>query len=148
MKNSNLNEKHHLSFYRVIALTISFGLLFALSSCYNSSKKSNNANTTASKFSQVTPVSQKITSLKVIINDSSYVPQALAISKGDTVTWVNKDSIAHTVTSGTPGNPSTLFNSKDIAPDSTFSFVFDSTGSFAYYCIHKPKQMNGTITVK
>ena len=142
MKNSNISTKHNLSFYRIMALTMAFSLFFVLSSCYNSNKKTSKTVPMASTASQVSTVT------KVIIKNKSYMPQSLTVAKGDTVTWINNDPIDHTVTSGTPGNPSGLFDSGKIGPNQTFSFVFDSTGNFAYYCKVDPKEMTGMITVK
>ena len=44
----------------------------------------------------------------------SFNPGTRSISKGTKITWVNKDSYAHTVTSGTPGNPDGIFDSGNI----------------------------------
>lgn len=120
---------------RAISVIILFSLIFAIVGC---SKKSKNNN----------PVSPPSGTDQVIMQNISYIPQSLTVNKGATVTWINKDPFDHTVTSGTPGNPSGLFDSGDIAPNGTFSYTFDSTGTYLYYCkIHLDK-MTGTIIVK
>ncbi len=131
--NKNIFGKFVLSNLIILLL-----LVFVTAGC---SKKNNN-------YSSSNPVSPPSGSNQVIMQNTSYVPQSLTITKGTTVTWTNKDSYDHTVTSGTPGHPSGLFDSGDIAPNGKFSYTFDSTGTYAYYCkIHLDK-MTGTIIVK
>ena len=78
----------------------------------------------------------------------SYVPASIGVSKGTTITWTNKDNVDHTVTSGVPGYPTGLFDSGNIPPGGTFKYTFDSTGTYQYFCrIHLDK-MEGTVTVK
>ncbi len=135
MKKSSMDASRFLP-YRVMAFSMILTLFFAFSSCSKSNSYSNNS-----------PVS-KPNPNQVIMQNTSYNPQTLTIAKGDTVTWVNKDSFDHTVTSGTPGHPSGLFDSGNIGPNGTFSYVFNSTGTFPYYCkIHLDK-MTGTIIVQ
>lgn len=76
----------------------------------------------------------------------SFNPGTRSISKGTKITWVNKDSYAHTVTSGTPGNPDGIFDSGNIGGGANFSYTFNTSGTFKFYCrIHN---MVGTITVQ
>ncbi len=78
---------------------------------------------------------------------SSFNPGNKTVSVGTKVTWTNNDNIAHTVTSGTPGNPSGLFNSGNIAPGGTFEFTFSQAGEFNYFCnIHQ--SMTAKVTVQ
>ena len=137
MKKLNSVVSRNFFLSGMTACAIILGLFFALSSCSkNSSYSSNN------------PVPPSSNPNQVIMQNTSYNPKTLTIAKGDTVTWVNKDSFDHTVTSGTPGNPSGLFDSGNIGPNGTFSYVFTSTGTFLYYCkIHLDK-MTGTIIVQ
>jgi plastocyanin len=59
-----------------------------------------------------------------------YDPSPLTVKVGTSVTWTNKDSTIHTVTSGLPeeGDVGTLFDSSLISPGMTFVHVFDKTG--------------------
>lgn len=84
---------------------------------------------------------------QVWMQNISYNPDSLSVSKGTKVTWTNKDQVDHTVTSGTPGNPSGTFDSGDVAPGKSWSYTFNTTGTFKYYCkIHLDK-MEGVVTV-
>ena len=77
----------------------------------------------------------------VTIKDIAFNPQALQAKVGDTITWTNQDSIAHTVTLDDKS-----VDSGNVAPGTTFTHAFTKAGSYPYHCeIHK--QMTGTITV-
>ena len=79
--------------------------------------------------------------------NSCYIPYNMAISSGATVTWINADNAAHTVTSGTvTGGPDGLFDSSIIAMNSEFSYKFAESGKYDYYCIVHP-WMTGIVTV-
>ncbi|MBK6912490.1 MAG: cupredoxin domain-containing protein [Ignavibacteriales bacterium] len=83
----------------------------------------------------------------ITIQGNAFQPAALTVKKGTTVTWTNKDSYAHTVTSGISPNPNGTFNSNNVSANQTFSFKFDNTGSFDYFCmIHT--SMKAKITVE
>ena len=71
--------------------------------------------------------------------DECYIPSEITVELGDTVTWVNDDTAAHTVTSGTiDGGPDGRFDSSLMLPDQTFSFTFEAAGDYDYYCIVHP----------
>ena len=73
-------------------------------------------------------------------------PPNMDVAKGTKVTWTNKDTTKHTVTSGTRPTRDGKFDGQ-IDAAGTFSFTFTDTGTYQYFCsIHS--SMNGTITVK
>lgn len=73
-------------------------------------------------------------------------PANTDVAKGTTVTWTNKDSAAHTVTSGTRPTKDGKFDGQ-LPGAGTFSFKFTDAGTYQYFCtIHS--SMNATITVK
>ena len=73
-------------------------------------------------------------------------PANTDVAKGTKITWTNKDTAKHTVTSGTrPAKDGKFDGQLDGA--GVFSFTFADAGVFSYYCsIHS--SMNATITVK
>ncbi len=74
-------------------------------------------------------------------------PPQIPVKTGTTVSWTNKDSVAHTVTSGDPNaGPSGIFDSNLIKPGNTFTHEFDSVGTTPYYCTIHP-WMTGKVTV-
>ncbi|PWN07354.1 cupredoxin domain-containing protein [Rhodohalobacter mucosus] len=76
----------------------------------------------------------------------AFTPATLEIERGTTITWQNESSEVHTVTSGSNRNHDGLFDSGNISPGSTFSYTFNETGTFDYYCIPHPG-MNASIVV-
>jgi plastocyanin len=71
-----------------------------------------------------------------------YSPSNFTVKVGTTVTWVNKDSTTHTVTS----LGSNLFDSGDLPLGASFSYTFTQPGTYQYYCTIHP-WMKGTIVV-
>ena len=75
-----------------------------------------------------------------------YLPTIITINQHDTITWINEDRGLHTVTTGYYDTPDGMIESEQIAPAETFSFTFDDTGQFHYYCRLHP-WMEGTVIV-
>jgi len=81
------------------------------------------------------------------MQNTAYNPRNKTICPGTTITWINKDSYAHRITSGTRNSPDGLLDSGNIGENETFSFTYDNVGTSPYYCdIHSG--MSGTITVQ
>ena len=72
----------------------------------------------------------------------TYSPSNYTVKIGTIVTWVNKDTAIHTVTS----QGSNLFSSGDLPTGAAFSFTFTQPGVYHYYCTYHTF-MVGTITV-
>ena len=76
-----------------------------------------------------------------------YYPEDIAVPVGTTIAWANDDpGQPHTVTSGTPDDPSNIFNSGIIPYTSLFQYTFDEPGTFDYHCLIHPWRI-GTVTV-
>ncbi|OFX38777.1 MAG: hypothetical protein A2X05_04810 [Bacteroidetes bacterium GWE2_41_25] len=75
---------------------------------------------------------------EVWIQGTSFTPETITVIAGTTITWTNKDGIIHTVTSSTE-----LFDSGNIASNGTYSFKFNTAGSFPYFC-----KVHPTMTAK
>ena len=80
----------------------------------------------------------------VKIKSFMFMPMAVTIHAGDTVTWTNMDEEPHTVTSADGGM---MFKSPALDTDDKFSFTFDKSGTYKYFCSIHP-HMVGTIVVK
>ncbi|SRR6266487_690824 len=87
------------------------------------------------------PTPTRTSAEKQVVNmlGNTFSPATLTIPVGSTVTWKNKSSIAHTVTSS-------KFDSGNLLPSGTFSFTFKTPGTFQYVCNYHPF-MQGTIVV-
>ena len=80
---------------------------------------------------------------------NSYDPNPIYIKAGDTVTWINVDVIAHTVTSGKDYNRLTsglLFHSGSIISNTAYSHTFNIPGIYDYVCMFHP-DMKGEVVV-
>jgi len=51
---------------------------------------------------------------EVWMQNTAFNPRNKTISPGTTITWINKDNFAHTITSGTRNSPDGLFDSGNI----------------------------------
>lgn len=78
----------------------------------------------------------------VVMKDDAFAPTRLTISAGQTVTFVNQDDDAHTVTA-TDG----AFDSKGLDTNGTWRHTFAKPGTYTYFCELHPF-MKGTIVVK
>jgi plastocyanin len=78
--------------------------------------------------------------------DSCYKPSNISIKSGDSVTWLNQDAAFHSVTSGYYGEPSGLFDSGYLDPETTFTFIFENSGVYDYFCTLHPWMKGQVIT--
>ena len=77
-----------------------------------------------------------------------YLPLNLEIPKDTIVTWVNDDSVPHTIQSlDESGNVIDWFNSPPLNTGDKFEFTFEEDGVYHYYCSFHPWRV-GTVTVK
>ena len=84
---------------------------------------------------------------EVTVQGFKFAPQAVEVRAGTKVTWTNKDTAAHTTSSGTPGSKDGKWEGQLTASGGTFSFTFAQAGTFTYFCaIHS--SMTGTVVVK
>jgi plastocyanin len=85
---------------------------------------------------------------EVWMQNTSFNPSSITVDAGTTITWTNKDNVTHTATSGTPGNPDGIFNSGNMGANATFSFTFNTAGSYDYYCIPHASSMQASVVVQ
>ena len=75
--------------------------------------------------------------------------ESFTISTGTTVRWTNTESLVHNVESSRRLSPETVFASPALELDDTFTYTFDSPGTFEYGCtIPYHGIMTGVITVE
>ncbi len=71
--------------------------------------------------------------------NTCFIPSSVTINVGDTVSWSNDDTAAHTVTSGSPAaGPDGNFDSSLLMVGKTFDVTFDNSGSYDYFCMVHP----------
>ncbi len=78
----------------------------------------------------------------VNIDNFVFGPEALTVTVGTTVTWVNRDDIPHNVVANDKS-----FKSKVMDTDEKFSFTFTKPGEYGYFCGLHP-HMTGKVIVK
>ncbi len=78
----------------------------------------------------------------VEIRDNSYQPSSITIPAGTTVTWINKDSVEHTVTA-----TDVSFDSGNIARDGRFNLTFSRPGKYQYQCLIHASMVGEVIVV-
>jgi plastocyanin len=112
----------------------------------------------AAKFDASTST-QEAVERDVTLVSLNFMPETLTVSAGDTVTWVNGESITHTITSGTFSDvdettglrgseaPDGLFDERLGEEGGTFSYTFETAGTYPYFCdIHDG--MNAAVVVE
>lgn len=82
---------------------------------------------TAATACSSSPTTPTPTTMSAMIVSSGFTPNPINVSIGSTVTWTNKDTIAHAIVADNGA-----FSSGALAPDSQFSYTFSSTGTFTY----------------
>ena len=76
-----------------------------------------------------------------------WFPAEISVGVGETVTWSNDDTAAHTVTSGSAADgPDDIFDSSLFMAGAEFSHTFDTEGTYPYFCMVHP-WMAGTVIV-
>lgn len=100
----------------------------------------------AGDVSAATPVASPVADtmsedVAITIADFKFQDQIIEIPVGTTVTWTNDDVMSHTTTSddGT-------WDSGKLAQGESFSFTFDTAGTFDYICTLHPS-MTGQVVV-
>ena len=88
-----------------------------------------------------------------------YDPPQIFVTVGDTITWYNDDREAHTVTSGDGpgrfgwmdnkdfGTSDGIFDSGRFMPGESWSYKFEESGTFSYFCIIHP-WMEGIVIIE
>lgn len=71
-----------------------------------------------------------------------YSPPSITIHVGDSLTWTNVGSLAHTVTADDGS-----FDSGSLSSGDTWTFTFNTAGTYSYHCAPHP-WMKGTVIVQ
>jgi len=80
-------------------------------------------------------------------NNMCYMPYNAALDVGGEAMWHNVDTMAHTVSSGTPAEGlDDVFDSSLVAAGGMFSYKFEEAGTYDYFCMVHP-WMTGIVTV-
>ncbi len=83
--------------------------------------------------------------VRIEMKDIQFGPRKVKLARGATVTWTNRDQVAHDVTQGS--RVYNEFTSPDVEPGQSFRHTFDEPGEVRYRCtIHA--NMEGEFRVE
>ncbi len=124
----------------IAVIVLAGGLVLAMS---GKSKTADSAANNTSK-SSASDTSKAVATDTIAIKDYLYSPAVASVKVGTKVTWTNKDSVHHSVTADTKSS-----NAPDgglFGLDETFSYTFQTAGTYTYHCIAHP-EMHGSVVV-
>ncbi len=78
----------------------------------------------------------------VEVRQLRFQPETLTVAWGDTVVWINRDIVPHTVTA-----LDAEWGSDRLEKDATWRHVVKSNGTVRYYCTYHPT-MRGIVVFK
>ncbi len=89
-------------------------------------------------------------SATVRITDFKFDPKVVSIRVGQTVEWINDDTVFHSVTTGTTTGPMNMadgiFTADLKDKGATASYTFTKAGTFTYFCT-RHNVMNAEVRV-
>jgi plastocyanin len=81
--------------------------------------------------------------LHVTIKDLAFAPHTITTTVGRPVEWINRDDVAHTVTTV----DGATISSPRLAPGARFVYVPAKPGTLRYVCTIHPSTMSGVLIV-
>ena len=97
----------------------------------------------------------RATEAEIVMQLVAFKPADLEVESGTTVTWTQRDTAPHTVTSGSieqgsagvTQQPDGRFDSGRLAAGETFEHTFEEPGTYPFFCSLHPATMRGEIRV-
>lgn len=128
----------------VIIAAVAAGAMLLMKSDEASNSETNATATTNEQKKQRSDANQAVQTEDnaVIIQDFKYGPETITVKAGTTVTWTNQDTIRHNVVTDGEDGP----NGPLLAQGESYSFTFDTPGTYEYYCQPHP-YMKATVVV-
>jgi plastocyanin len=128
---------------KVLFITLILVIAIVASGCSSTTTTNTTANPAPAPVNTTTPtpasVNQNPQTYTINIQNNTFNPSSLQISVGDTVKWVNMDSVQHEP-------KGRVFDSGPLGQNGTYEYTFNSAGNYVYQCaIHS--SMLGTIKV-
>jgi amicyanin len=121
-------------------------LMMLAAGCTNSTPKDQNTNVDAMNTSSQSNTDANPQSTNTVeIKDYKFGPQNITVKKGTTVTWTNRDDAKHNVVAQGE-NAANGPKSELLAKDQTYTYTFNTAGTFNYRCEPHP-YMTGMVTV-
>lgn len=111
----------------------------------NTPQTSQNQQQSAAQSQQQTASDDQSADSEVEIEDFAFAPATITVKKGTKVTWTNRDSVQHDVAPDA-GDSDAFKKGPLLAKDESYSFTFNTPGTYKYHCSPHP-QMMGTVVV-
>jgi plastocyanin len=128
---------------KVLFITLILVIAIVASGCSSTTTTNTTANPAPAPVNTTTPtpapVNQNPQTYTINIQNNTFNPSSLQISVGDTVKWVNLDSVQHEP-------KGRIFDSGPLGQNGTFEYTFNSAGNYVYQCAIHPSML-GTIKV-
>lgn len=94
---------------------------------------------------------QAVADVTVEVTATALQPQTIKITKGGSVTWINKDTAPHHIASDPYPEASTLpgLNSGEaLSSGDSYTHTFEQAGTFTYHDQLNPTILKGTVVVE
>jgi plastocyanin len=161
-----MSAKHRVATFSILVVLLALAVTLATIavesvSAQNSTNQqqsssignSGNSNSTSSSTSTGSGTKVSIVEEASEMADQAYDPNLVNVKAGDTVTWTNDDSQAHTVTSGTDSSDPNMGKEFDSSPGlntllstrQTFSHKFTTVGEFPCFCQLHPTMVGKVV---
>ncbi len=132
----------------VIAVLIILGFGATMLTKTKSTTKTNDAMANHSSTSTASDSKQSSSKMQdtnqITYKGFAVVQKTIRVKKGTTVTWTNEDNAKHDVT---PDKETAEFTASELfGKGETYTFTFNTVGTYAYHCSPHP-YMKGTIEV-
>lgn len=87
---------------------------------------------------------------EVIVTGSGFSPKSVEIKKGESITWINKDSTSHQIVAKDPQDSGvTAFDSHEtLGQGDSYTYTFEKAGTYVYGDKVEPTRYKGTVIVK
>lgn len=80
------------------------------------------------------------TGTTVVVQEFAFQEASALVETDTRVTWHNQDSVDHTVTSGTPNEPTGVFDA-ELPAEGEVTILMDEPGNYPYYCRIHPNMV-------
>ena len=94
----------------------------------------------AQSASSAAPAASSTVARTIVIEGMQYQPATLTVRRGERITWVNRDLVAHTVTARDGS-----FDSGSIAAGASWSTLAKHAGRVDYACTFHPTMTAGLV---
>lgn len=124
------------------SLAILIAGVLLITGCVQASQTGGNQNVVNNTGLNESANNTGATTYTVTLSNYAFNPSELSVKAGDLVTWVNDDSVSHTIVSDSGSE----IESPVLSNGQEYSHTFSQAGTYNYHCSIHPI-MKGTVTV-